>query len=64
VDPRALWPLAQAREVKFRVCNAVTVTMPPQELSNLQRYLRDHSAFAPAAGPPGSNPGQPVSPAP
>ncbi len=64
VDPRALWPLAQARQVKFRVCNAVIVTMPDVELANLQRYLREHQGFAPQ-NPPGSLPGvPPVSPPP
>jgi hypothetical protein len=53
VDPRALWPLATAREVKFRVCNAISVTMPPSDLSNLQAYLRHHQSIAPPPGPPG-----------
>jgi hypothetical protein len=53
VDPRALWPMATAREVKFRVCNAVSVTMPPSELSNLQAFLRHHQSIAPPPGPPG-----------
>lgn len=56
VDPRALLPLATAREVKFRICNAVSVTMPAEELSNLQEYLRHHQALAPRPGPPGAHP--------
>jgi hypothetical protein len=52
VPPEALWPLAQARVVKLRVCGAIVVTLSPADLANLQEYLRHHHALAPQAVPP------------
>jgi hypothetical protein len=51
VPPEALWPLAQARVVKLRVCGAIVVTFSPGDLANLQEYLRHHRALAPQAPP-------------
>ena len=65
VDPRALWPMTQARELKLRVCQSFTVTVPSRELANLQEYFRHHQSFAPTGRPAGPGPtARPATPPP